>query len=59
MPAGTSHIVKALATKNKTWKGYYTDLTTHEAVFRYFPEIWQNPTELAKSSLSSRTSCAT
>jgi regulation of enolase protein 1 (concanavalin A-like superfamily) len=48
IPAGTNHIVKALATKNKTWKGYYTDLTTHEAVFRYFPEIWQNPTELAK-----------
>lgn len=48
LPAGTSHVVNALATKGKTWKGYYTDLTTHEAVFRYFPEIWQNPTELAK-----------
>ena len=48
LPAGTSHVVNALATKNKTWKGYYADLTTHEAVFRYFPEIWQNPAELAK-----------
>ena len=48
LPPGTKHIVNALATKNKTWKGYYTDLTTHEAVFRYFPEIWQNPAELAK-----------
>ena len=48
IPAGTNHIVKALATKNKTWKAYFTDVTTHEAVFRYFPEIWQNPTELAK-----------
>lgn len=48
LPPGTKHIVSALATKNKTWKGYYTDLTTHEAVFRYFPEIWQNPAELAK-----------
>ena len=48
IPAGTNHIVKALATKNKTWKAYFTDVTTHEAVFRYFPEIWQNPAELAK-----------
>ena len=48
LPAGTKHVVNALATKNKTWKGYYSDLTTHEAVFRYFPEIWQNPAELAK-----------
>ena len=48
LPAGTKHVVNALATKNKSWKGYYADTTTHEAVFRYFPEIWQNPTELAK-----------
>jgi regulation of enolase protein 1 (concanavalin A-like superfamily) len=48
LPAGTKHVVNALATKNKTWKGYYADVTTHEAVFRYFPEIWQNPAELAK-----------
>ena len=48
LPAGTKHVVNALATVNKTWKGYYADLTTHEAVFRYFPEIWQNPTELAR-----------
>jgi regulation of enolase protein 1 (concanavalin A-like superfamily) len=47
IPAGTSHVVNALATKNKTWKGYFADLTTHEAVFRYFPEVWQNPTQLA------------
>jgi regulation of enolase protein 1 (concanavalin A-like superfamily) len=48
IPARTNHIVKALATKNKTWKAYFTDATTHEAVFRYFPEIWQNATALAK-----------
>ncbi len=48
LPAGTSNVVNALATKNKTWKGYYADLTTHEAVFRYFPEVWQNPAQLAK-----------
>jgi regulation of enolase protein 1 (concanavalin A-like superfamily) len=48
LPAGTKHVVNALATVNKTWKGYYADLTTHEAVFRYFPEIWQNPAELAR-----------
>ena len=48
IPTGTSHVVNALATKNKTWKGYYADVTTHEAVFRYFPEIWQNPAQLAK-----------
>src|SRR4029434_5050012 len=39
LPAGTKNVVNALATKNKTWKGYYEDLTTHEAVFRYFPEV--------------------
>ena len=48
LPPGTKTVASALATKNKTWKGYYTDLTTHEAVFRYFPEVWQNPTELAR-----------
>ena len=48
IPPGTNNVVKALATRNKTWKGYYTDVTTHEAVFRYFPEVWQNPTQLAK-----------
>ncbi len=48
IPTGTNNIVKALATKNKTWKAYFTDVTTHEAVFRYFPEVWQNPSELAR-----------
>ncbi|HEY2854546.1 MAG TPA: chitobiase/beta-hexosaminidase C-terminal domain-containing protein [Gemmatimonadaceae bacterium] len=48
IPTGTNEIVRALATKSKTWKLYFTDVTTHEAVFRYFPEIWQNSTELAK-----------
>jgi len=48
IPTGTNDIVHALATKSKTWKGYYTDVTTHEAVFRYFPEVWQNSTQLAK-----------
>lgn len=48
IPAGTNTIVRALATRNKSWKGYFTDVTTHEAVFRYFPEVWQNPTQLAK-----------
>ncbi len=48
IPAATNNIVRALATKNKSWKGYYTDLTTHEAVFRYFPDVWQNPTQMAK-----------
>ena len=48
IPTGTNDIVHALATKSKTWKLYFTDVTTHEAVFRYFPEIWENPTELAK-----------
>ena len=47
IPAGTSDVVNALATRNKTWKGYFADVTTHEAVFRYFPEVWQNPTQLA------------
>ena len=47
IPAGTNNIVRALATKSKTWKGYFTDVTTHEAVFRYFPEVWQNPAQLA------------
>jgi len=47
IPAGTSNIVNALATKNRTWKGYYADVTTHEAVFRYFPEVWDNPAQLA------------
>jgi regulation of enolase protein 1 (concanavalin A-like superfamily) len=48
LPTGTNHVARALATKGKTWKLYFTDVTTHEAVFRYFPEIWQNATELAK-----------
>ena len=48
IPTGTSHVVNALATVNKTWKGYFADVTTHEAVFRFFPEIWQNPAQLAK-----------
>jgi regulation of enolase protein 1 (concanavalin A-like superfamily) len=48
IPAGTNHVARALATKSKTWKLYYTDVTTHEAVFRYFPEIWQNTAELAR-----------
>jgi hypothetical protein len=47
IPAGTNNIVRALATRNKSWRGYYTDVTTHEAVFRYFPEVWQNPAQLA------------
>jgi hypothetical protein len=47
IPTGTNNIVRALATRNKTWKGYFTDTTTHEAVFRYFPEVWQNPSQLA------------
>lgn len=47
IPSGTNNIVRALATRNKTWKGYYTDTTTHEAVFRYFPEVWQNSAQLA------------
>src|SRR4051812_39352361 len=47
LPPGTSHVVNALATRNKTWKGYFADVTTHEAVFRYFPEVWQNPAQLA------------
>jgi hypothetical protein len=48
IPTGTNDIVHALGTKSKTWKGYFTDVTTHEAVFRYFPEVWQNSTQLAK-----------
>jgi hypothetical protein len=48
IPTGTNNIVKALATRSKTWKGYFTDVTTHEAVFRYFPEVWGNATQLAK-----------
>ncbi len=47
IPPGTNNIVRALATGNRTWKGYFTDGTTHEAVFRYFPEVWQNPAQLA------------
>jgi phosphatidylinositol-3-phosphatase len=47
IPAATNNIVRALATTGKNWRGYYTDLTTHEAVFRYFPEVWQNSTQLA------------
>lgn len=47
IPAGTNNIVRALATRNGSWKGYFTDLKTHEAVFRYFPEVWQNPAQLA------------
>jgi acid phosphatase len=47
IPPHTNNIVRALATQNKRWKGYYTDLTTHEAVFRYFPEVWANPGQLA------------
>ena len=48
IPSGTNNLVKALATKSKSWKGYFTDVTTHEAVFRYFPEVWDNPAQLAK-----------
>jgi hypothetical protein len=48
IPPATNNIVRALATKSKSWKGYFTDWTTHEAVFRYFPEVWQNPAQLAK-----------
>lgn len=47
IPPGTNNIVRALATRKKGWKGYFTDAMTHEAVFRYFPEVWQNPTQLA------------
>ena len=47
IPPGTNHIVRALATTGKKWKGYFTDTTTHEAVFRYFPEVWQNSAQLA------------
>jgi acid phosphatase len=47
IPPATNNVVRALATRNRSWKGYYTDLTTHEAVFRYFPQVWQNPTQLA------------
>src|SRR4051812_23912116 len=47
LPAGTANVVSALATRSKTWKGYFADVTTHEAVFRYFPEVWQNPAQLA------------
>src|SRR4051812_34783734 len=48
IPTGTNNLVKALATKSKSWKGYFADVTTHEAVFRYFPEVWQNSAQLAK-----------
>src|SRR4051812_7595126 len=48
IPTGTNNIVRALATRNKSWRGYFTDVTTHEAVFRYFPEVWQNPAQLGK-----------
>lgn len=47
IPPGTNNIVRALATMGKRWRGYYTDLTTHEAVFRYFPEVWQNQAQLS------------
>ena len=47
IPTGTNNIVRALATRSKTWRGYFTDVTTHEAVFRYFPEVWQNSSQLA------------
>ncbi len=47
IPPATNNIVRALATGNRTWRGYFTDGTTHEAVFRYFPEVWQNPVQLA------------
>ncbi len=47
IPPATNNIVRALATRNKSWKGYFADVTTHEAVFRYFPEVWQNPAQLA------------
>jgi hypothetical protein len=47
VPPATNNIVRALATRNKNWRGYFTDLTTHEAVFRYFPEVWQNSAQLA------------
>jgi Phosphoesterase family len=48
IPDGTNNLVKALATVNKSWKGYFTDVTTHEAVFRYFPEVWNNTAQLSK-----------
>ena len=47
IPTGTNDIVRALATRGKSWRAYFTDPTTHEAVFRYFPEVWQNPSQLA------------
>ena len=47
IPPATNNIVRALATRNKKWRAYYTDVTTHEAVFRYFPEVWQNSVQLA------------
>lgn len=47
IPPATNNIVRALATRSKSWRGYFTDVTTHEAVFRYFPEVWQNPRQLA------------
>lgn len=47
IPPATNNIVRALATRGRSWRGYYTDLTTHEAVFRYFPEVWQNSAQLA------------
>jgi len=47
IPPATNNTVRALATRHKNWRGYFTDVTTHEAVFRYFPEVWQNPAQLA------------
>ena len=47
IPAGTNNIVRALATRSKSWRGYFTDTATHEAVFRYFPEVWDNQAQLA------------
>ena len=34
IPAGTNDIARALATGGKTWKLYFTNVSTHEAVFR-------------------------
>ena len=48
IPPATNNIVRALGTTGMTWKGYFTDVTTHEAVFRYFPEVWGNSAQLAK-----------
>ena len=50
--------MKALATKSKSWKGYFTDVTTHEAVFRYFPRCGRTQPSSRRSCRSSRISCS-